>query len=48
MTEASCDVADAADVVCSVRMVFLWAMHEYSKGVAGTEDDAIVGAGCGR
>lgn len=40
MREAREEVPEAAEEVCSVRMVVLWAMHAYSSGVE-VEEDAI-------
>lgn len=40
--EAREEVADEADAVCSLRMVVLWAIHAYRRGVAGEEEEAIV------
>jgi len=42
MRDARLDVWLAADVVHSERMVELWAMQEYSRGVAGVDEDAMV------
>ena len=46
MTEARLEAPEAEEVVCSVRMVLWCAMQEYSKGVAGVDDeDAMVAGG---
>lgn len=36
------EVAEEADEVCSLRMVVLWAMQAYRRGVGGEEEEAIV------
>lgn len=41
MREGSEEVAELAEVVCSVRMVLLWAMQAYRSGV-WVDDDAMV------
>ena len=39
--EAREDVFEDGEAVCSARMVVLWAMHEYSSGLAADDDDAM-------
>jgi len=41
-TLARLEVAEAADVVCSLRIVLLYAMHEYRSGVTPTEEEAML------
>lgn len=41
MREAREEVPEAAEDVCSVRIVVLWAIHAYSSGVE-VEEDAIL------
>lgn len=41
-SDASDEVFDEAEVVCSVRIVVLCAMQAYSSGVGCEEDDAIL------
>jgi hypothetical protein len=42
MREARLLVCEDAEVVCSVRMVVLYAMHEYSSGDAEDEEAIVV------
>lgn len=41
-SDASEDVAEEAEVVCSVRIVVLCAMHAYRRGVGCDEEEAIL------
>lgn len=40
--EANDEACEAAEEVCSVRIVELWAMQEYRRGEEAVEEDAIV------
>jgi len=41
-SDASEDVADEAEVVCSARIVVLCAIQAYNRGVGCDDEDAIV------